>query len=763
MRFSGFFRTAVCALVCGFLAVPAALAQTAEVTKRPFTVRDSIEMQRILDLSGYDTPGDVARFSPAGLHFVLHTRRGDVDRNVTIESLLLLDAREVAVYLADGDRGTRPSPRVLVQLEIREDGGELSSIQWLNDEEIGFIAQGDNGINQAFAASVKGHVTQLTHSATPVASFSASGDSILYYAHLPVTPLPLVAALGDRTISDLLFQDDGASTPIELFRASRSIAGVERIRAPAVRLFDKRIWISPSGNYAVSFAPAVNAPKEWSEYRMPNHDLFGFTPERVRLDPTSPDLEIRPRYQLIDLRTGAVRYLLDAPSSALFYRNRTPTEVFWPHGGRSVIVSATYLPLDVPDAAERERRRAGPAIAEIDLSAGAVTPIVWEPVITKEIEGHRARLTPIESIKWDDEAGVLTITKRAPSGEITQESFQKRHGTWRDVEVPRTQAADAPEVQRREGLNERPKVYVTGGACTCSKELFDPAPQASQFAFGRTEILRWKDKNDIEWQGGLLYPTNYVAGERYPLIVQTHGFNPDEFLLDGPGTPFAAQALSNAGFFVLQVEDNRQAITFDEHEAPRMAEGFRAAIEKPIALNFADRARIGLIAFSRTGYHAIRLLADQPQLLAAVNITDSIQPGYFQDLLTINGSTLREQLQKLNGGNPSEVGYAEWFARNPLYKLAGITAAVRIEAINRIPGIAMWETYGVLRDAKRLVDLIYFPRGSHNLAKPVEQLGSREGNVDWFRFWLQGYEDSSPAKGEQYKRWRALRAQQAVH
>jgi hypothetical protein len=33
----------------------------------------------------------------------------------------------------------------------------------------------------------------------------------------------------------------------------------------------------------------------------------------------------------------------------------------------------------------------------------------------------------------------------------------------------------------------------------------------------------------------------------------------------------------------------------------------------------------------------------------------------------------------------------------------------------------------------------------------------QQGNVDWFDFWLNRYEDPDPAKTEQYKRWRELR------
>lgn len=37
------------------------------------------------------------------------------------------------------------------------------------------------------------------------------------------------------------------------------------------------------------------------------------------------------------------------------------------------------------------------------------------------------------------------------------------------------------------------------------------------------------------------------------------------------------------------------------------------------------------------------------------------------------------------------------------------------------------------------------------------RLASQGGSVDWFRFWLQGYEDPDPSKAEQYARWRGLR------
>lgn len=40
-------------------------------------------------------------------------------------------------------------------------------------------------------------------------------------------------------------------------------------------------------------------------------------------------------------------------------------------------------------------------------------------------------------------------------------------------------------------------------------------------------------------------------------------------------------------------------------------------------------------------------------------------------------------------------------------------------------------------------------------------MASQGLSVDWFRFWLQGYEDPDPARAEQYKRWDELKKLQA--
>lgn len=87
-------------------------SQRTDAPKVPFTVRDSIEMMRILAFSpvpAVNPPSGTALFSPDRSQFVLHTRRGDLVRNVNIESLLLFTSGEVLRYLASEEDGGQAS------------------------------------------------------------------------------------------------------------------------------------------------------------------------------------------------------------------------------------------------------------------------------------------------------------------------------------------------------------------------------------------------------------------------------------------------------------------------------------------------------------------------------------------------------------------------------------------------------------------------------------------------------------------------------
>lgn len=738
----------------------------ADLPRKPFTVRDSIALTKLLDFTTPDGEQTAALFSPDHLHVISLTRRGDLERNVNVETLQVFDVHEILTYLSSSKVESEPSPKELVAVDARQPWDGIAHVIWQDNQRVCFTAKLNSHLTQVFSINImNGKMNQLTHSTLDVLSFAVAADKVVYYT-LASTTNSGPEDVDWRSFSELIEPDGAAahgSPLVALFAESTRSEQVRRIDMPVSRLSQtfQRIWIAPTGNYAIGFRPAASWTSYWADYKIPHYDLFGYSADKMGGDYTSPEVQNRTQYQLIDLRNGSAKSLLDAPSGFLA-QNETPPVVFWPSDGKSVIVSNTFLPLNTGNPAADHQRELGPAIAEIDLSSGKITEITPEPYITPEIERGAAPMEHIASIEWDAKDNVLTVRTRQQSKATSSQAFRKVDVAWRS-EPSRSEEPSSKqevEVKREEGLNERPKLYANGGSCACRKVLYDPNPQADQFTFGHAEVFEWTDKNAILWRGGVIYPIGYVKGKSYPLIVQTHGFNPNEFLVDGPDgytTAFAAQAFANAGFIVLQIEDNRRAMTIDEREGPLYAEGFHAGIEKLISEGLADPAKVGLICFSRTGWHTLHFLKQYPDMLAAVTMADAGLIGYVADMLSVNSSKdFKMQFPKVVGGIRKP---EEWIAKSPMYKLSDIETPVRLEANDPGSAVATWEMYWLLRSANRPVDFIYFSKGNHILFSPANRLGSQGGNVDWFRFWLQGLEDPDPKKAEQNKRWRDLRRQ----
>ena len=62
-----------------------------------------------------------------------------------------------------------------------------------------------------------------------------------------------------------------------------------------------------------------------------------------------------------------------------------------------------------------------------------------------------------------------------------------------------------------------------------------------------------------------------------------------------------------------------------------------------------------------------------------------------------------------------------------------------------------------LNRLQRPVELYYYPNEQHQPDHPQARLANLQRNLDWYRFWLQGYERPNPEDPDQYKRWEHLR------
>jgi hypothetical protein len=229
--------------------------------------------------------------------------------------------------------------------------------------------------------------------------------------------------------------------------------------------------------------------------------------------------------------------------------------------------------------------------------------------------------------------------------------------------------------------------------------------------------------------------------------------------MDGPfSTAYAARPLADKGFVVLQVDDEDWKKLGTLQEVQEAVAVYEGGIDYLDGLGLIDRARVGIIGFSRSGLFVEYALTHSKYHFAVAALADISDAGYFRYLALLNlGSNLATDSEGINGGIPFGNSLASWLENSPGFSLDRVTAAVRMEANNPMSLFFEWEWFAGLSRLTKPVDLIYMADGDHPLVKPWERMRSQQGDVDWFCFWLKGEEDPDPAKAEQYARWRSLR------
>ncbi|MGH9697832.1 MAG: hypothetical protein ACRD5R_05740 [Candidatus Acidiferrales bacterium] len=709
------------------------------------TVSDAIRMTVWADLQYFlgGTPDDrVGIFAPDGQQFVVVVRCGNLDNNTNEYSLLLFRTRHAFNH---------PKPEVLITMASSSNREAVQNVKWLNDNEtVVFLGENAGATPEIYSLNTRTkHLVQLTHHHTPIVAYdiSPSGKSIVYEADPQRTGASATqgarrngVVISTQSPSDLFLSECNASP--ELDRADKELF-VQHVPGPTSKVFivDQLsellpLLVSPDGRYAVVETYMADIPSYWSAYRDPLLHPYIIEPRKQgqRSNVT--------HYLLLDTRNGKIGPLLDAPMS---WFNRA---LVWAKDGRSLMLSGTYLPLTVGDPAEREARESHAFVAEIKIPGKSIITITDEPVKVSN---------------WNQQNGILVL-RPDDNKDIASRAYKKTGSSWNRVSLPTDdQESSRPlTVSLEEDSNTPPKIFVTSPATRRKALLFDLNLQFSRLKFGKVEAVTWKATDGHEVAGGLYLPPDYETGKRYPLVIQTHGFDKTRFWIDGPwSSAFAAQPLAAKGIVVLQVgssanpgEDRR--FTNTPSEAPRQMTAYEGAIDYLDSRGLIDRKRVGIIGFSRTVWYIAYTLTHSKYRFAAATMADGFDAGYV-NLMLFGGV----DYVAVNGGLPFGPSLADWMQSSPGFNLDKVNAPVRLEYYGWGGFLGGWQTFSGLTLLKKSVDFVWLPYGMHLLVKPWERLVSQQGNVDWFDFWLKGVVDPDASKKAEYQRWELLRRSEA--
>ena len=714
---------------------------------RPVTVADGIAMTRAADVnaSDSDSPNSVAHFSPDGGRFILLLEKGNLERNTVDYSIYLFPTANVS-------NSSKPKP--LLTMASSSNRPAIMKIKWLSDNKtIVFLGENPGELPQVYEFDVDArHLIKLTNHPLEIAqySISGSGQELLFTARPPLERTDTVKSQREGIVikRQYLAQilEGSCRIPWANLYRGEELYSVYRGQAPSpipadeVVLLGSNPAVSQDGRFAIIQAQMRNIPKEWNGYE--DTHLKEFLTEKRENGQASWASE----YMLLDVKDRKLLPLLDTP---MWGGN---TGFVWSPDGRSVIISGAYLPLSVTDPVERDTRTKKQFVVEVSIPGREIT----------KISEKEARVS-----RWDPFTNRILLTKTEQTGwnhPVPAAMYEKKGRVWEEVApTPESTAASSRlDVKLEQGINAPPRIFVSDPKTQKKSLLLDLNPQFAELRFGRVETIAWKSTDGYEIEGGLYFPPDYVPGKRYPLVIQTHGYDKSSFAINGPfNSAFAAQALAGKGFLVLQGHmakpgDERLEKAFrSPEEGPNNMARYEGAIDHLDQKGMIDRNRVGIIGFSRTVFHVLYTLTHSKYRFAAATIADGMDGGYFTYIIN-TGSDSNNDGVYVNGGPPFGETLSSWLKNSPSFNVDKLQAPLRIEAYYSWSVMQMWEWFSALTKLSRPVDFIYLPEATHVLVKPSEQMASQQGNVDWFGFWLQGYEDPDQEKGEQYRRWEKL-------
>lgn len=738
----------LCALSTSNIQAQSSYLGSSSLPKRPATVSDAICMTRMVGLP---------QFSPNGKSVVVVLRRGNLNRNTNEYSLVMWSIDEGLHF---------SNPDVLVSMSSDSNREAINTVTWMSDDEtLVFLGENPHELQQIYALNTRTKaLRKLTSHSTNILRYSVTPrqDRSAFLAEEPIRELVDHnvrrdgVVISTQRLTDLLAGknglDDSGKVIRDLGQTQILVSDAAGPRRLSVR---DRIskWgqfaISPNGNYIVAQAYVEQFPRSWLQYSDP------YLHEFIQQQLMPGQISFITRFILIDASTGDSRILLNSPVTTV------PTSIAWSPDSGSLLLAGVYLPVDDPSRSSAQAITSKTFVVEISVLSNEVIKVADEDEISHHFSRHSTR-----SIKWDVSAGrAIYVLHNWQTAAELRICFQKNGDEWKELKDSGP-TNTLPTVLLDQDMNRPPKLFGLDPRRHEETLLLDLNPQFVDFNFGRVEEMEWKGSDGHDVKGGLYYPVGYVKGKRYPLVIQSHGWNSKEFWIDGPySTGFAAQALAGQGIMVLQADEIWYGPDFDTpREVHREVATFEGAIDTLNNRRLIDQNRVGIIGFSRTGMFLAFALIQAKYNFAAASVADSSDMGFFEAAVAANAAPEAiATLKRFYGGLPYGLARKAWLDGSPEFNWDKVKTPLRMLSTGPEELMGMWGWFAPLLMLGKPVEMTYLPEGTHVLQKPWEQMVSQQGNVDWFSFWLRNKEDSDLAKAAQYARWRKLRTIVDIH
>jgi dipeptidyl aminopeptidase/acylaminoacyl peptidase len=257
-----------------------------------------------------------------------------------------------------------------------------------------------------------------------------------------------------------------------------------------------------------------------------------------------------------------------------------------------------------------------------------------------------------------------------------------------------------------------------------------------QFVLARQHRIAWKGQDGQEIEGLLYYPTDYARGQRYPLIVITHG-GPEES--DKYGFSSDVQVYAGKGYAVLK-PNYRGSTGYGDPFLRGMVGGYfnqahldvMAGVDAVIAMGLADPDRLVKMGASAGGHMTNKLITFTDRFKAASSFAGAAN---WISMYAQSDTRLRRDLWF--GGTPYDANapIEAYWSHSPLKDAAKVkTPTLFIVGENdpRVPLAQSVEMYRALKRHNVPTRLFVGPREGHGFGELRHRLFKFQVEMEWF-------------------------------
>ena len=354
---------------------------------------------------------------------------------------------------------------------------------------------------------------------------------------------------------------------------------------------------------------------------------------------------------------------------------------------------------------------------------------------------------------WSKKSGFARL-KPSSSGAFTEE-----HLLWLDKSLDRLAKAKDADVFAyvQQTFVESPNAFIAGPDLKAAKAVTKTNPFQSNYAWGREELIEYKNGHNERLQGALFYPAGYDSAKKYPMIVYMYEKLSDNLHRYSPPSErnyYNVSAMNAHGYFVLEPD-----ILFKPRDPGiSVADCVTAAAKRVVQMGVIDPKRMGIMGHSWGGFDTTYLATHVTHFFAA-----GVAGAPITDLVSNYGNHhwsvgIAETDHIETGQQRMEVPLYEdlqaYIRNSAVFGVSTMTTPLLIE-VGDSDGTVFFhqgvELYNIARRARKEVVLIEYAGEDHGLRKKANQIDYQRRIFQWFGHYLK--DEPAPewiTKGEPY-------------